>query len=143
MTEIECSLRKLVELLERKASILQSSLKWKDVAADRSKMVNPGSIFEIEERNKERLYVVDLEIENVKLKEQLEKQQPLSEPISKQCPPNKFRAMSQEICDKLVEKKHLSTRCDFVGVINEIEKLAKRWEDDKLIVVHEYMVPQD
>lgn len=73
---------KLSNLLERKIKILQSQLKIKDLYVKAleyevkhkklppvDEYMSPNSIFDFEQRYLEKLHVVDLEIENLQLKE--------------------------------------------------------------------------
>jgi hypothetical protein len=97
--------------------------------------------------NKDAKEIVD-KLENLKhdLQEmggEEAQQRPLSEPISEGYPPNKYRALAQKICGVLMNKHHLSIFCDFVGVINEIEKYFKELEEENLLVLSEYLIPQD
>ena len=71
------------------------------------------------------------------------KQQSLSQPISSQIPPNKYRALAQCISNELMETKHMSVYGDFVGAINVMERLVTRLEKDGSLSVHDSMIPQD
>jgi hypothetical protein len=64
----------------------------------------------------------------------------LSEPISGY-PPNKYRALSQQISNKL--HRFFSKGHDFVGAINCLEELFKELEKDKLVELSDYLSPQD